>query len=281
MKLDNSFLIDDFKWSHSRINSYEICPKMFYLKHILCLEDSPSAFTQWGLLIHSLLERYFKCELEIFELSSKYDEEYGTKVSLQFPSSFIELNTRYYELGKDYFDNFEGLFDGCKILGIEEDVEIKLGKYNFVGFIDLIVKKDDDIYIVDHKSKNKFKSKKEKEEALRQLYLYSLYIYKKYNKYPSGLIFNLVRGFPETKSPKRKSKIVEDEIVTQNQGKCGLIIKEPFNIDKMEEAKKWALDTIEKIYQDQAFEKTPPSIFFCDNICGQRKNCPYSGKYVE
>ena len=224
--------------------------------YIECLSQVGNAFAEWGSYGHLLLEKYFRGELEFFELSAEYIDGYEKSVKTRFPpNSRVNLNLKYYDAGKDYFDSFEGLFEDCKRLGIEQKIHIKISDYNFIGYIDLVLEdKNNNLIIVDHKSKSGFKSKREKAEYLRQLYLYSIYIYEKYGKYPNKMVFNMFRA---------------------NQ-----IIEEEFQLDKYEEAKIWAIDTIADIYNDAEFTCKDKSDYFCEHICSVNMHCPNSNKFL-
>lgn len=227
---------------------------MFFLTYIKCLKTLDSSFGQWGTFGHTIFEKYYKKELDFYELSDYYAKNYYDIVNIKFPpNAYVDLNEKYYNVGKNYFENFEGLYDNSEILGIEQEVNLNIEGYEFTGFIDLILKDDKGIFIVDHKSKSKFATKKEKNEYLIQLYLYSIYIYEKYGKYPYKLVFNMFR---------------ENDI-----------IEEKFDIKALENAKKWLKDTIDEIYNDMEF-KANKNEFFCDYICGCRLNCCCSREYL-
>jgi hypothetical protein len=246
--MSNIFL-EDIKWSFSKLNLYDTCKYAFYLQYIQQNKGIENAFSQFGVCGHKILEKYSKNELEIFELSSEYKKIYSSIVTERFPpNKYKNLNNSYYESGLKYFDEFEG-FDDYKTLGIEKEVNFVLDKYKFGGFIDLVLEdKDNNIIIVDHKSKSKM-DKKEKEKYLKQLYLYSIPLIEEYQKYPKYLKFNMFRF---------------QEWVTKE-----------FDIKKLEETKKWAIYTIENIFSE---EKWLPksSEYFCKFICSFRNGvCEY------
>lgn len=248
------FLLDTFQWSFSRINAYKTCERMFYLTYIKCLKTSSGFFAEFGSFGHSLLEKYYKKELDFFKLSKEYAEKYHETIKTKAPPNpYVDLNKKYYDVGKEYFDNFEGIFNDCEVLGVEEELKIKIEERDFIGYIDLILRDEYGIIIVDHKSKKMFESKKEKEEYLIQLYLYSIYIYEKYGEYPYKLVFNMFR----------ENKIVEEK----------------FDIKKLELAKKWVEDTISTIYKDLEFEVNKKE-FFCNYICSVGYACRCSIKYL-
>lgn len=252
--VDNSFVLDGICWSYSSVNSYQQCPKQFKLSYIDALPRVDNAFSDWGSFMHHLLEQYFKGELEFYELSQVYEKEYDKHIKCEFPpNKYVNLNESYYTAGKEYFDNFDGDFEECKVLGVEQKVELDINCRSFVGVIDLVLRAPDGtIWLVDHKSKKSFKSKQEEAEYLRQLYLYSIWTKQKYGEYPSQLIFNMFRG---------GKKVVHN-----------------FVEDELKSAIEWFTSTIDSIYKDTEFIACPDE-FFCNFLCGVRHHCSYSEDY--
>ena len=142
--------LDNRRWSFSSVNCYNTCPKAFYLTYLTEQPKQDNAFAQWGTFGHSLLERYYRGELELWDLGEKYREEYDTEVTEEFP---YHMADSYYHSGEEYFDNFQGDFEGCQILGVEQYVELDIRGYTYIGYIDLLVKDDKGYIICDHKSK--------------------------------------------------------------------------------------------------------------------------------
>ena len=125
---------------------------MFYLTYITKKFKIQNAFSQWGSFGHSILEKYYKGELELFELSEIYEDGYDENVNLKFPDNvYVDLNETYRAAGKKYFDNFEDDFSDYEVIGVEQKIEVTIGKYKFIGYIDLILKDDKGYYICDHK----------------------------------------------------------------------------------------------------------------------------------
>ena len=269
------FMLDDRVWSFSSVNCYENCPRCFYLSY---LQDPPlkkvnNAFAQWGTLGHSLFERYTDGTLELYELGSTYEKEYYERVNLTFPpNKYVDLNESYHDKGLEYFENFNGFPDNWDLIDSEREIHLNINGNEFIGFIDLIVKdKNTNKYIiVDHKSKSKFKNDKEKAEYARQLYLYSLYIEKEFNEFPSHLIFNMFRA---------------DDTVTIE-----------FNEQDFNDSIQWFTQTITKIKNDNTFtdkiglqyaQKGKPlgefkkDDFFCNHLCGVREHCCWSKDCIE
>jgi hypothetical protein len=242
--VENNFFVRDFNWSFSKLNCFDTCKYAFYLQYIEENKGIDNSFGQFGTHCHKILEKYANNELEIFELLPEYEMTYWETVTEKFPpNKYKDLGESYFNQGLEYFENFEG-FDEYEILGVEEEVKFKIGEFNFTGFIDLVLRKDG-IIINDHKSKSKL-SKKEKEKYLKQLYLYSIPIKEKYGEYPKELWFNMIR-FNE-------------------------IIKEQFQMNKLEETKEWALNSINSILNEKDWKPTN-SDYFCRFICGVRELC--------
>lgn len=287
----NDFILDGMRWSYSSVNTYDTCPQAFRLGYLDALPRVDNAFSDWGTFMHSLMERYFKGEVEFFELSQLYQQEYRKSVTNAFPpNNFCDLGERYYNAGKDYLDQFDGsCFEPYEIVGVEQQVKLDIDGRPFVGVIDLILKGGGDYIVLDHKSKSAFKSKHEQAEYVRQLYLYAIYIKEKYGKWPVKLVFHMVRD-------------------------GGKLVEIPFNEQDAADARKWFTQTIDAIYHDEVFESTPNRIrreikelaaaqkngeigfqdylkqkkkleaelnkssFFCWELCGSREQCPDKDK---
>jgi len=238
--------IDNMVWSFSRLNSFHGCKHAWYRSYVLKEKGVNNSFAEYGTMVHEIFERYAQGELEVYELVNEFDQQYESRVWDFPPNKYVNLVESYKNQGIDYFTNFDG-FDDYKILGIEKKINFELEGFKFVGFIDsLLEDKNKNIIVQDFKSKASFKSKKEKKEYGRQLYLYSSNMVEEYGKYPDKLVFNMFR----------KNNI--EEI--------------PFNINDFEEAKKWALNTIELISKEKDFEAKVDD-FFCSQLCNFRYEC--------
>lgn len=264
-------ILDKIVWSFSAVNSYCNCPKGFKLARIDHVPQVQNAFSDFGSFMHSLLEMYFKGEVEFFELSSIYQEKYDENVTHKFPkNSYVDLSEKYYEDGKKYFDFFEGISDQYEVLSVEVKAELVIKGRPFIGFIDLILrdKEDGKIVIWDHKSKSGFKSKAELRDYLHQIYLYALYVKEHYGEYPKELTFNMFR---------------KNELITT-----------AFDPEACNQAIDWFVETIDRIYNDILFDDKisisyfekfkdigsfKKDDFFCNELCGVREHCERSSKY--
>lgn len=262
------FILDDFIWSFSRIETYERCPKCFYLNYIKKLKSVSGFFSEYGNINHDILERYLKGELFEFELSNEYVNNFDKVVKTPAPSmSNVDLRQSYYKQGLEYFNKFAG-FGDRKILAVEEEHQFNVGKYKFTGKID--VETEDEI--IDHKTKGKqhitrMNKNHNKDDYLTltdgrfvtkdiftQLYLYCIPYFNKYKKYPKFLSLNMVR--------------INDWYSI------------PFDKKYLVESINWVVSEIKKIYKDTEFLKGEDvSDMWCNQVCGNRYDCPHSDKY--
>lgn len=225
------------KWSFSSVKLFEQCPYAFYLKYVEGQAEKPNAFAMVGSLVHSILERYFKGELYAFELADVFEQEYPTAVTERFP--FYNMYKAFYGKSLDYLTHFDGI-EG-KIVGVEEKLETKFGDYNFIGYADLILRDDIGLVIVDHKSHSAFKSKKERDDYFRQLYLYAECVKRKYGEYPYKLAFNMFR------IPK-----MEEDF---------------FDASQCTDSVMWFIDSVKKILSCGDWE-CKVNDWYCEKLCG-------------
>lgn len=246
---DYKFLIENMTFSFSRLSSYHQCPYQFKLQYIDCEDGIQNFFSDFGTLCHSILERYLKGELEIYELSATYEKEFKEAVSHKAPpNKYVDLNESYFQQGKDYFDTFEGL--KYEIVAVEKEICINIDGIKFTGFIDALIKdKNGDYAIIDHKSSDPKSANSEKaKEYWKQMTLYSIGIFDEYGVYPKVLNINAFR------KQQWFSKELEETSV--------------------EEAKKWVIDTVDKLMNEEDW--LPKSDFyFCNWLCNFRNFCPY------
>lgn len=276
------------RYSFSRLSAFWQCSYQYYLEYIktpykckkcgdirklpkgspppkLCIKCDGSefekvvkennAFAEYGSFVHELLEKYALGEFAEYELLDRYEDEYPIYVNEEFPyNQYVDLADSYYNAAYAYLENFDGfdyLIPNYEILGVEKHFVLEFDSFEFQGYIDLILKDpDDNIIIVDHKSKKTFKNKKERKEYARQLYLYSRYIKEVYGKFPTMLIFNHFR----TGTP------------------CVIYFKE----NEYNEAIEWAKNTVKAIESHKYWEgDVHIDDFYCNELCSYRNVCEY------
>lgn len=251
-----SHIIGDMTWSYSRITTYENCPYCFYLKYIKKAKGIRHFFSDYGSFMHLIIQKYLDKELSKDELVGYYLTNFRKNVVGKAPNKSIFLN--YFNQGIEYLKNIEEPTE--EVIGIEKEVKFNIEDKEFIGYIDKVTV-GDGIRITDNKSralkprtkrKKPTKTDEELDKYLRQLYIYSISIYDEYKKFPKWLTFNCFRTLTE--------------------------INEPFKEESFEETKKWALDTIEAITNEEQWK---PNIewFKCQNLCDMCKECEYIQMY--
>ena len=104
---------------------------------------------------------YERDELSLFELSQYYEDNFWSEVTYDAPpNKYVDIKQSYYEKGLEYLDNIDLILDKYEILGVEKEVKFKIGDYEMVGYIDLLLREKESgkIIVLDHKSASlKFK----------------------------------------------------------------------------------------------------------------------------
>ena len=242
-------------YSYSKIKMFHNCKKAFYVRYFENPKELLSHGTsEFGSFVHEILEKYEKGELQIYEMMPYYIEHYDENVHSSFVLNMSkdfsrDFSDSYYAAGLKYLEGFDG-FPDFDIIQAEYEFTIPIeNKFNFTGKIDLIARdKEGNLIILDHKSKSKFKSKKELAEYAKQLYLYSYAVYKKFGELPKKLYFNMFRT---------------DEL-----------IEIPFNNDDYNEAYQWLVKSVDEIENCFDFsELEDKTDFYCMNFCPIREQC--------
>lgn len=251
--MNYKYLIDDMVWSYSRVNTYNDCPYKFLLKYIFQNTGVSKFFANYGKYMHEILQKYYEGELNENSLVSYYLENYAKCILCRAPTQTLHMV--YYKGGIDYFLHIKPLF--YDVLSVEHKMEFKIGKYPFIGYLDLIGFADNKLTICDHKSqklkprsnrKTQTKGDVMLDEYFRQLYIYAYGWQQETGELPDQLMFNCFRS---------------------NQ-----IITEQFDKEKFDNAKQWILDTIKKIEEENDWE--PNYEFFkCKYICDVSNHCEY------
>ena len=256
---DNSFILSTMQWSFSRLNSFHNCKYEWLLHYIESCSAESNFFSEYGKLMHELLEKYAKGTLNLFELNDYYESNFDIKIPHDAPpNGYVDIRQSYYEKGLDYINNIDLDLSGYEILGVEKKVEFELFDKRFIGFIDLLLKEKSsgEIVIVDHKSgsikmlKSGDISKKDKEhfkEFCRQLYLYSLPVIQEYGNV-SKLRWNMFKDRQW--------------------------LEIPWKQEEYEETLQWVKDTLSEIEEEVLWLPSFDS-YYCDYICGQRNTCEY------
>ena len=250
MKYSN--IISDMVWSYSRLTTFEDCPYRFYLNYILHQPKEPRFFSDYGTLMHKILELYLKGEMKREDMLPYYLTRFSTQIRGAAPH--IEMYRKYLNQGVQYLTDFSFPYTP---VAVEKQLDFTINGKPFTGVIDCVARDGDQLVIVDHKSRllhnrsgkqRPTKSDEELDKYLRQLYLYSIPVKEEFGRYPDRLEFNCFRS--------------------------GELVSEPFRMERLEYARTWASKLIDTIIENDVWN---PSIeqWKCTYICDLCANCEY------
>lgn len=259
-----SVLSDNHVYSYSQLSTVDECPYSFYLQKIELdengnhLQQQDNFFSEFGTLVHKVLEEWAKGEITAEDMPDEYERLYPEMVHTPPPSFMKNYNEKAHEIGLWYCQDFNG-FDGYTVVAAEERFKIDLPLSDgttrpFAGVVDLILQDDEtgEIVIMDHKSKSEKEFRKHRDEMYKQQYLYAAFVKEKYGAFPARLAFNL---FKEN----------------------GLIDQKDFSEEEYNQTIQWATDKINEIesrdFLDWLDQKDEPD-FFCNELCSVRQFCP-------
>ena len=251
--------LDHITWSFSTLHLYEICPYAFYKYKIEKEKGEDNFYAENGKLMHTIFQKMEIGELSADEAPQYYIDEFECITSSIRPST--KENT--FNACLDYLCEIEsGILDRYEVLWVEHKIAFKIGRRNFTGFIDLLLKDKltGEMILVDHKSSDPFFKKKAPGEVLKsqrdnfeayrhQMYLYCKGVYEVYGAFPTKIVWHHFK----------------------KRGELSVIDFEQKDYDSTIE---WAKKLIRKIYRDNRFSEKR-SYIYCHELCGYRSTCEY------
>ena len=172
-------------YSFSRYNSYLTDPYSYlltYIKHVPQIENG-SIYSKSGTMCHEILQDFLEGKIEYNDMIDKYEEGLfelnndGYVYSKNDKNMNDNIANKYENSIRHFFMNYKPL--DCKWL-IEKPILIKVGRFVFIGYIDMITKIGDTYIIEDIKTSTIYTGEKKKKESA-QLLLYSLGVSQKFN----------------------------------------------------------------------------------------------------
>ena len=261
------------KWSNSRLNTYQNCPKQYKFKYIETgnVEEFLSISIIVGSVFHNVIEKmykdfYLKGIVPLEEILEYFNNEWEKKLlkeqsrnkEIVFFANIKDINVykkysldcvkRYYE--KFYVTGLETDFDSCKTEEIVEPFfyDDNGEKIEFQGFIDRFDIKDETLTIVDYKTSRQAPTDRFVDKAFTQLYLYALGVRSQERfKDIKKIKLKLIYPFP------------------------GIILERDVDDNSIEETKLFYMDILKTLKSDKKFIQKPG--FSCVS-CGYRRICP-------
>jgi len=181
-------------FSHSRLSSFEDCPKKFEYRYVLKLpRDTESIEGFVGKQVHEVLERLYEFAAQGMVPSlGRVIERFRTWWNERYDPARVRIvrtenNADHYrEIGERCLGNYYRRcypFDGDETLGTEEHVTFSLddaGRYRIQGFIDRVVRaRDGAVEIHDYKTSARVPSQGRLDRD-RQLALYQMGLAKRF-----------------------------------------------------------------------------------------------------
>lgn len=258
------FIVDNIRFSYSSTSSFETCAHAFKLSYIEnCNPKESNFYAEYGTLIHECFEKYFTKELEIFELSKYFLENYDYFIKTSVPTENYGLADKYKKQGQEFFDNFSFNRDDYDALLIENKIDFELNGIMFTARPDLVLRNKitKRVGLYDYKSSapfwtSKTTGKEMADNGKLQGYYKQLYIY----------AFAL-RNFQHIN--------IDEMTLWFTRPERNHVIQ--WELAKEDEAVSWLLGVIEKIKKEEIFpyNNSKENAYFCNNLCGVRKFCEY------
>jgi len=218
-------------------------------------------FSEYGLLIHECMEKFFSKELDIFELSQYYLEYYDSFVKTPAPPSFTDLGERYKREGLIFFDNFSFPIDKYDVVLIEDKIDFELDGISFVAKPDLVLwnKEEKKNVLYDYKTAMPFKLNKQtnKETTDKKKidgYHNQMYVY--------AYALRTIRNIP-----------IEQIVLWFTRAQREVSIE--WLKEEEDKAMERIVGIVNSIKDEKAFTPNPSNPYFCYNLCGVRNFCEY------
>lgn len=252
-------ILDGIIFSFSSLSEYAQCPYAFRMNKIEGIRGDTNAYAEIGSFAHKLNEKLFSGKATVEEVLDECIEDFDSHVTEEISE---DSKSKKYVALCEYFGGFdEDVFNKYEVVAVEKRFNWKIGKYRFVGIVDLILKdkKTGEIYLVDHKSSAHFLKKNG--EPLKST-LKSFLKYKKQMYMYADAMKNVLGYYPDY--------IAWNHFLDDGER---TVIK--FDEKELDETKKWIIDEVEKIYADEDFD----AVFdwsYCYNLCNYRNGyCEY------
>jgi hypothetical protein len=254
---ENSFIIDNFRFSYSGASSFNICKYMWKLTYLDAKPRISGWFSDYGLFCHKILEKYFRGELELWDLPKYYEDNYGLEITSSPPPYPLSMPQNYYDAGLNYFNNFDfdkSLYD---VLIIEEAIESEYNGIILVVKPDLILreKSSGKCILIDFKTAKIKVTKKDQEKQIEdyknQFFLYAYFLWQAKNIEIKEIRVWFIRDNVE--------KII------------------PMNMFEVQNTLDWFEETIKTINAETEWNPnlTKENDYFCQQICSMRNECTY------
>ena len=285
--------------SFSKLDKYKQCPHMYKLMYKDKIKtDMRSPYGVIGTLTHDLTENTFKSKLNQGDRCKIFNDE-------------MKKICESFELGHDFplFKSLKHYFQKSKLLSYLEkglgNIEFEVPVYFklkdtekkevwFVGFIDMVVHKGNDIVeIYDFKTSNKSSYTGSKlDEALYQLYIYAYAYGRQYKKTVTNIAYLFLKyvdiHFKNDKGRNTKNSWIERKDIKEFVLEKGIdniisvedkVMKIEYLDDEGVSRHNDIIDLYTTIANDDKYEGKDEKDYFCSTFCEYRNGiCTWEGK---
>lgn len=158
-----------FHLSFSQISTVEFCPYRYYLQYILYQqpEPMPDYFTK-GKLLHEIIARFYQAQKEGEDLDL-------SDIERAFPSQLDQQTITH--IGNALQLHQQNNWCEVEVVAVEHPFVFSLSEQlpPIVGIIDLVLRRDDQIILVDHKTGRNFYPYDELQVAIYSHYIKHAY----------------------------------------------------------------------------------------------------------
>jgi len=214
-------------YSHSRLATFEDCPKRFEYRYVLKIPTRTEGIEALvGKRVHEVLERLYKAaereqvpslEKVIYRYHRLFEESYDAeRVRIVREGTPVEFYRQTGERCLTTYYRRHYPFDGDETLGIEKRVTFALDEkreYRFQGIIDRLVRaRDGAIEVHDYKTSRRAATQKQVDED-RQLALYQIGLADRFSDQPMRLVWHYLqqdRKLTSTRTPEQLQYLRED-----------------------------------------------------------------------
>jgi len=183
MTNEYDFILDNMRFSYSSANSFDTCPHGFFLTYIDAEDRIQNFFSQFGLYVHDILEKWFNNELDLFELPMYYEDHYEENITLSPPPYPKGMAQSYYDDGLNFFENISFDKEKYELISTEDAISYEYNDIKLIIKPDLILKDKEsgEMILFDYKTSKLGKNKKKNQEKidgyLVQFYLYVVFLW--------------------------------------------------------------------------------------------------------
>ena len=214
-------------YSHSRLSTFEDCPKRFEYRYVLKIPTETEGIEAFvGKRVHQTLERLYQAaqrgqvpslEKVLYRYHRLFEENYDAeRVRIVREGTPVEFYRQSGERCLTAYYRRHYPFDGDETLGIEQRVTFALDEkreYRFQGIIDRLVRaRDGAIEIHDYKTSRRASTQKQV-DADRQLALYQIGLAEQFSDAPFRLVWHYLqqdRQLTSTRTPEQLNTLRED-----------------------------------------------------------------------